>query len=65
MYYENELQSSSSFSFSVRIANSLLRYIGEGLQHNQLCVYLSLYNMEKDHLKTILSQILNLKRFQI
>ena len=59
MYYEKESQSTS-----VPIANSLLRYIGEGLQKDQLCVYLSLYNIEKDHPKTILSQIPNLKRSQ-
>ncbi|HEX6294567.1 MAG TPA: MEDS domain-containing protein [Nitrososphaeraceae archaeon] len=61
MYYEKESQSSSSSSSSVPIANSLLRYLGEGLQKDQLCVYLSLHNMEKDYPKIILSQIPNLK----
>jgi hypothetical protein len=58
MYSEKDSQSSYS---SVPIANSLLRYIGEGLQTDQLCVYLSLYNVKRDHPKTILSQIPNLK----
>ncbi|MDF2738325.1 MAG: hypothetical protein K0S93_2185 [Nitrososphaeraceae archaeon] len=55
MYYEKESQYPS-----VPIANSLLRYIDEGLQQNQLCVYLSMNNMKNDHLKTILSQISHL-----
>ena len=53
MYCEKESQSSSS----IPITNSLLQYIDEGLQKDQLCVYLSMHNMEKDHPKTILSQI--------
>jgi hypothetical protein len=62
MYYENELQPPS---FSDSFVTSLLRYLGEGLQKDQLCVYLSMHNMKKDHLKkTILSQISNLKRVQ-
>ena len=62
MYYEKESQSSSSF---VPIANSLLRYISEGLQKDHLCVYFSMHNLEKDHPKTILSQLTNLKRSPI
>lgn len=53
MYCEKEPQSSSS----IPITNSLLRYIDKGLQQNELCVYLSMRNMEKDHPKTLLSQI--------
>ena len=53
MYCEKESQSSSS----IPITNSLLRYIDEGLQKDQLCVYLSMHNMKRDHPKTILSQI--------
>ena len=34
-----------------------MQYIDEGLQKDQLCIYLSMHNMEKDHPKTILSQI--------
>ena len=61
MYYEKESQSSSS----VPITNSLLRYLGEGLQKDQLCVYLSLHNMEKDRQKKIiLSQIPNLRKLE-
>gem|GEM_PF-2026232 len=63
MYCEKELQSSSSSS-SVPITNSLLRYIDEGLQQNQLCVYLSMHNMKNDHPKTIISQLTNLKDYQ-
>jgi hypothetical protein len=59
MYYENESQSSF-----VPITNNSLRYIDEGLRQDQLCVYLSMHNLEKDHPKTILSQIPNLKKNQ-
>ena len=58
MYYENESQSSSFVS----ITNNVLRYIDEGLQQNQLCVYLSMHNLEKDHPKIIISQIPNIKK---
>ena len=58
MYYENESQPSS-----VSITNhGLLRYMDEGLRQDQLCVYLSMNNMKKDHQKKILSQIPNLKK---
>jgi hypothetical protein len=59
MYCEKESQSSS-----IPITNSLLRYLGEGLQKDQLCVYLSMRNIEKDRPKTILSQISNLTKSQ-
>ena len=59
MYYENESQSSSFVSIT---NNGLLRYIDEGLQQNQLCVYLSMHNLEKDHPKIIISQIPNIKK---
>ena len=62
MYYENELQ---PFSFSDSFVTSLLRYIYEGLQQNQLCIYFSMHNMKKDHPKTILSQLTNLKKSPI
>ena len=58
MYYENESQS----SFVSITNNGLLRYIDEGLQQNQLCVYLSMHNLEKDHPKIIISQIPNIKK---
>ena len=61
MYYENESQ---SYSFVPTTNNSLIRYLGEGLQKNQLCVYLSMHNIIKDHPKIILSQIPNLKKSQ-
>ena len=61
MYYEIELPSPS---FSDSSVTSLLRYLGEGLRQNQLCIYLSMHNMEKDHPKTILSQLPNLKKSQ-
>ena len=60
MYYENESQSSSSFVTVTK--NTILQYIDEGLRQNQICVYLSLNNLEKDYPKTILSQIPNLKK---
>ena len=60
MYLEME----SQFSSFLPITNSLLRYLEEGLQQNQLCVYLSMNNLKKDHKKIILSQIPNLKKFQ-
>ena len=60
MYLEMESQLSSFLP----ITNSLLRYLEEGLQQNQLCVYLSMNNLKKDHQKIILSQIPNLKKFQ-
>jgi hypothetical protein len=53
MYNEIGSQSSSS----VPITNSILRYLDEGLQKDQLCVYFSMHNMKKDHPKIILSQI--------
>ena len=59
--YENELQPPY---FSDSFVTSILRYLGEGLQHNQLCIYLSLHNMKKDHLQIILSQLPNLKKNQ-
>jgi len=59
--YENELQPPS---FSDSFVTSILRYLGEGLQYNQLCIYLSLHNMKKDHLQIILSQLPNLKKQQ-
>lgn len=62
MYYENELQPPS---FSDSFVTSLLRYLGEGLQQNQLCIYLSMHNMKKDHPKIILSQLTNLKKSSI
>ena len=43
MYYENESQSSF-----VPITNNSLQYIDEGLRQDQLCVYLSMHNLEKD-----------------
>ncbi|HET9806163.1 MAG TPA: MEDS domain-containing protein [Nitrososphaeraceae archaeon] len=61
MYYEIE---SPPSSFPIITNNGLLRYIDEGLRQNQLCVYLSMHNLEKDHPKTILSQIPNLKKSQ-
>jgi len=60
MYLDMESQLSSFLP----ITNSLLRYLVEGLQQNQLCVYLSMNNLKKDHQKIILSQIPNLKKFQ-
>ena len=60
MYYENESQSSSSFVTVTK--NTILQYIDEGLRQNQICVYLSMNNLEKDYPKTILSQIPNLKK---
>ena len=48
MYYENESQ---SYSFVPTTNNSLIRYLGEGLQKNQLCVYLSMHNIIKDQAK--------------
>lgn len=62
MYYENESQSSSLPNLFVP---SLLRYLGEGLQQNQFCIYISMHNMKKDHLKTILGQIPNIKKYPI
>ncbi|MFB5600423.1 MAG: MEDS domain-containing protein [Nitrososphaeraceae archaeon] len=61
MYYENELQ---SHSFSSSFGTSLIRYLTEGLQQNNLCFYFSMHNMEKNHRKIILSQIQNLKKYQ-
>jgi MEDS: MEthanogen/methylotroph, DcmR Sensory domain len=60
MYYENESQSSSSFVTVTK--NTILQYIDEGLRQNQICVYLSMNNLEKDYPKTILSEIPNLKK---
>jgi hypothetical protein len=57
MYMEMESQLSSFLP----ITDSLLRYVEEGLQQNQLCVYLSMNILEKDHSKTMLSQVSNLK----
>ena len=63
MYYENEIQ--PSISSSVSITNtSLLRYIGDGIKKDHLCVYISMHNLEKDHSIIILSQIPNLKKNQ-
>ena len=63
MYCEDDqIQTSFSSSSSVPIIkNSKLQYLDEGLQQNQLCVYFSMHNMKKDHPKTIMSQISNLK----
>lgn len=61
IYDENKLQLPY---FSDSFVTSILRYLGEGLQHNQLCIYLSLHNMKKDHLQIILSQLPNLKKNQ-
>jgi len=59
MFYEdNRLQNSSSLSIPI-ITDSILRYIDEGLLQNQLCVYLSIYNMKKEYEKNIISQISN------
>jgi hypothetical protein len=60
MYYQSQLSS----RFYPIINNNLLRYIGEGLQREQVYVYLSMNNLEKDHPKMILSQIPNLKNNQ-
>jgi thymidine kinase len=46
------------------ITSNILQYLGEGLQQNQLCVYLSMNNLKKGHSKIMLSQISNLKNFQ-
>jgi MEDS: MEthanogen/methylotroph, DcmR Sensory domain len=59
MYYQNELQHPA---FSDSFATGLPQYLSKGLQHNQLCVYLSMYNIRTDHPKIILSQLTNLKK---
>ncbi|HEX6671940.1 MAG TPA: MEDS domain-containing protein [Nitrososphaeraceae archaeon] len=59
MYCEKEeLEPSYSFPLS----NSILQYINEGLEQGQLCVYISIHNIEKKHSKMILTQIPNLKK---
>ena len=63
LYEDDHLQNpSSSSSFIVPSnTNSILRYINEGLQQDQLCIYLSLNNIKKDHSENLISQISNLK----
>lgn len=60
MYLEMESQLSSFLP----IPSNILQYLGEGLQQNQLCVYLSMNNLKKGHSKIMLSQISNMKNFQ-
>jgi hypothetical protein len=60
MYLEMESQLSSFLP----ITSNILHYLCEGLQQNQLCVYLSMNNLKKGHSKIMLSQISNLKNFQ-
>ena len=57
MYLDMESQLSSFLP----ITNSLLRYLEEGLQQNQLCVYLSMNILENDNIKMMYSQVSNLK----
>ena len=65
LYEENESKNySSSSSIAPLITNSILRYISEGLEQDQLCIYLSMNTITKNHSEILISQLSNLYGFQ-
>jgi hypothetical protein len=64
LYEENESKNYSSSSIAPLITNSILRYISEGLEQEQLCIYLSMNTITKNHSEILISQLSNLYGFQ-